>query len=285
MTLGSSSAIVAHNLAALGMRVSFQSVTGDDALGTAACKHLADGGVDVTGVQQLPGRKTGVTVLLPHATDRHILTYLGTISDLSVADLDQPKLCSARHFHLSSLYLQRNLHAGLPELLAELKRSGMTISLDPNDDPDDTWGSPLLEVLPFVDIFMPNESELCRMTKRDNLSAALEVMQPLVPTIVVKRGSLGAMVVSQGAVIEVPPLQLANVIDTIGAGDSFDAGFLAALLSGKDLGTAARCGNLAGALSTQGRGGIEAFTQASIYEPFLANEDPANLLALGPSRS
>ena len=278
MTLGSSSAIFAHNLASLGMRVSFQGVIGDDLLGAVARKHLADAGVDVSGIKQLASRKTGVTVLLPHPPDRHILTYLGTIDSLTVADLDREQLHSARHFHLSSLYLQRGLHDGLVELLAELKRDNFTISLDPNDDPDDGWGAPLLDVLPFVDIFMPNESELCRMAKRDNLSAALQVMKPLVPVIVVKRGSLGALVVTHDSQVAVDALQLSHVVDTVGAGDSFNAGFVAAFLSGRDITTAAQCGNLAAALSTQGRGGIEAFTNAAIRDAFLTQHDPGKLL-------
>ncbi|MGO4211539.1 carbohydrate kinase family protein [Terriglobus sp. 2YAB30_2] len=278
MTLGSSSAIVAHNLAALGMQVSFQSVIGDDDLGTAAERYLADRGVDVTGVKKLPGRKTGVTVLLPHDGERHILTYLGTIADLALADVDVSHLCSARHFHLSSLYLQSKLHAGLPAFLAGLKRNGMTISLDPNDDPADVWGSPLMEVLPFVDIFMPNASELCRMTKSEDVTGALEQIQPHVATIVLKRGSLGALVVTEGTSYESAPVKLAKIVDTVGAGDSFNAGFLAAFLSGRDVATAARCGNLSGALSTQGRGGIEAFVRAEIRDPFLQAYDPEGLL-------
>lgn len=273
MTLGSSSAIVAHNLAALGMRVSFQGVVGDDEFGALARQRLAEGGVETSGVRALDGRKTGVTVLLPHGARRHILTYPGTIADLRVADLDLSPLYDARHLHLCSLYLQKGLHAGLAELLCMLKDRGLTLSLDANDDPEDRWGSPLQEVLPFIDIFMPNESEICRMARTDDLEEAVARMGRLVPTLVVKRGSRGALVVSGGERYEAPAVMLSSVVDTIGAGDSFDAGFLRAFLAGRDMATAARAGNIAGALSTQGHGGTEAFRDASIRREFLLAHD------------
>ena len=154
----------------------------------------------------------------------------------------------------------------------------MTISLDTNDDPEDKWGAPLFEVLPFVDILMPNEAELCRMAKCTDLAGALDCMLRYVPTIVVKRGALGALVVSRESSSVAAPLRLPRVVDTVGAGDSFNAGFVAAFLSGRDLETAARCGNLCGALSTQGHGGIEAFANHEIREPFLQRHDVDGLL-------
>jgi sugar/nucleoside kinase (ribokinase family) len=278
MTLGSSSAIVAHNLATLGMRVSFQSVVGDDEFGMLAEQRLAASGVEVSGIRRHSGRKTGVTLLLPHGAERHILTYPGTIAELRVADLESDRLARARHLHLCSLYLQRGLHEGLPELLRALKDKGLSISLDPNDDPEDRWETPLQEVLPFVDIFMPNEAELCRIARTDDLDEAVATMERQVPTLVVKRGGRGALVVSGGERHEAPALRLAEVVDTVGAGDSFDAGFLKAFLSGRGLLHAARAGNLAGALSTQGRGGTEAFRNTALREEFLRSHDVDGLL-------
>src|SRR5437016_5875434 len=79
LTLGSSSAIVAHNLAVLGSRVGFQSLIGDDSLGQIALERLAQGGVDVSGVRRVPGAiKTGLTVILQRAGWRNMVTYPGT---------------------------------------------------------------------------------------------------------------------------------------------------------------------------------------------------------------
>lgn len=278
LTLGSSSAIVAHNLAKLGARVAFQSVVGDDDFGRTAIRFLDEAGVDTSRVQRVTGKKTGVTVLLPHGSERHILTFLGTIADLTVASLDVEFLASARHFHLSSLYLQRKLHDALPGLLSGLRSHGLTLSLDPNDDPTDLWGRPLWDLLPLVDFFMPNESELLRMMQTDDLDAAVRKAVDLCPALVLKRGPRGALLAFAQVREEVTGLQLDRVADTIGAGDSFDAGFLRALLLGRSAADAARAGNISGALSTQAPAGVEAFRSASVRKQFLKLHDAQDLL-------
>jgi sugar/nucleoside kinase (ribokinase family) len=268
ITLGSSSAILAHNVAALGGRVSFSTVIGSDDFGRVALERLGAAGVDVSHTRRKEDVPTGVTLLLPHQDRRHILTFPGTIAELRVADLDFDFLTQSRHFHLSSLYLQRNLHDGLPDLLSRLKKAGLTLSLDPNDDPEDRWGPPLAELLPLIDIFMPNEDELYRMTHCTDLDHAIGALPATPPVVVVKRGSRGARVYANGKGTDVAPLNVVPV-DTIGAGDSFDAGFLRAYLSGKDITTCAKVGNVTGALSTQAPGGTEAFRNPEHRDTFL----------------
>src|SRR5262249_35824210 len=116
LTLGSSSAIVAHNLASLGCKTGFVSRIGDEPLGTIALARLAESGVDVSGTHQIAGAMTGVSVILAHENGRSILTYPGVSFSLRLADLDLEYLCSARHFHLSSYYLQRELRPDVPKL-------------------------------------------------------------------------------------------------------------------------------------------------------------------------
>ncbi len=267
-TLGSSSAIVAHNAATLGLRVQFATVIGDDDFGHLALARLEQVGVETTNVVIDRSATTGVTILLPHGSERHSLSYLGSISSLTVDDLDVDKLAQSRHLHLSSLFLQTGLHRGLDGLLRQLRERGLTISLDTNDDPQNSWGSPLAEILPLVDLFMPNEGELCRMAGGVNLENAMRVFGESVPTLVVKRGRLGCRVQSGAEIFDVPG-QRVEAVDTIGAGDSFDAGFLYAFLTGKSLINCARAGNITGALSTLSSGGTEAFRNAALREPFL----------------
>jgi sugar/nucleoside kinase (ribokinase family) len=276
-TLGSSSAIVAHNAASVGARVAFTTLVGADDFGRLAIDRLRAAGVDISHTRQC-SVATGVTVLLPHGDQRHILTFPGTIAELTVGDLDFDFLVQGRHFHLSSLYLQRGLHDGLPDLLRRLKQAGLTISLDTNDDPDNRWGSPLPEVLPYVDIFMPNEDEICRMTNSSDLDEGIQRLGVEVSTIVVKRGRRGARVYEQGRAVDVAPINVVPV-DTIGAGDSFDAGFLRAYLLSKDTITCARAGNITGALSTQASGGTEAFRDQALRDAFLKEHGFFELLA------
>jgi sugar/nucleoside kinase (ribokinase family) len=79
-------------------------------VGDIAIARLGESGVDLSHVTSREGVGTGVTVLLPHGQRRHILTYLGAMAEMTVADLDLAYLTSSRHFHLSSPFLQTGLH-------------------------------------------------------------------------------------------------------------------------------------------------------------------------------
>ena len=175
-TLGSSSAIVAHNLAALGSKVGFISCVGDDHFGEIAIERLAAMKVDVSQVRRISERKTGLTVILQRDGWRNILTYPGTIFDLSLEHLDLDYLSSARHFHFSSFYLQRGLQPHIVGLLKRLKGDGLTTSLDCNDDPDDRWDSGIREALRYVDIFLPNAREARRIAGSDDLKVGDQVV-------------------------------------------------------------------------------------------------------------
>jgi sugar/nucleoside kinase (ribokinase family) len=268
VTLGSSSAILAHNLAVLGARVGFITRTGSDELGKLALTRLAESGADVSRSLGNSVHATGVTVLLHHGKERHILTYPGTMSELTVRDLDFDYLKSARHFHLSSLFLQRGLWPGLPDLFRELKSAGLTLSLDTNDDPEDKWGGVLEELLDLVDLLLPNEAELCRIAHRETLDEALAALSPRIPCIAVKCGPRGSLVQLGNERLTAPPVPVSPV-DTIGAGDSFNSGFLSAWLRGLPPETCARAGNITGALSTLRPGGTEAFRDKALLAEFL----------------
>ena len=268
LTLGSSSAIVAHNLAALGSRVGFQSRIGDDPLGQIAIERLQQGGVDVSLVRRVPGSTTtGLTVILHHEGWRNILTYAGTIAETRWEDLDLDYLADSRHFHFSSYYLQRGLRPRVGELFQSLKSRGLTISLDTNDDPDDRWEGGLREVLREVDVFLPNEREACKAAGTEDLEAAIHKLSKLVPLVVVKVGRKGA-IAQRGTDRFTSPSQEVVAVDTVGAGDSFDAGFLHEYVKGSDLPTCLVSGNRAGALSTTRPGGTEAFRDAAHRENF-----------------
>ena len=268
-TLGGSSSILAHNLATLGSRVGFVTEVGDDPLGKLALRFLEESTADLSAARERENRVTGLTVVLPHGAERHILTYPGVMTEMTVAGLDVEYLCRGRHFHLSSLFLQTGLQAGLPALFRTFRERGMTISMDTNDDPEDRWGGVLEELLDLVDVLLPNEGELLRITRSSSVEAALDALRVRVPLVVVKRGRRGATVQDRERRTDVPAV-LVQPVDTVGAGDSFDAGFLHAYLGGSDPLAAAAFGNVTGALSTQRAGGVEAFRDRALRETFLA---------------
>lgn len=268
LTLGSSSAIVAHNLAALGSRVGFQSRIGDDPLGRISLERLKEGNVDVSKVRVVPGTTTtGLTVILHHERWRNILTYAGTIAELRWEDLDLDYLADSRHFHFSSYYLQKSLQPRVAELFRSMKAKGLTISLDTNDDPDDRWQGGLTEILKFVDVFLPNEREACKAAGTEDSELAIRKLADLGPLVVVKLGRKGALA-QRGAEQFTAPTREIVPVDSVGAGDSFDAGFLHEYVRGSDLQKCLASGNRAGALSTTRPGGTEAFRDAGHRENF-----------------
>ncbi len=273
ITLGSSSAIFAHNIALLGSRVGFTSCIGGDPLGKFCVDRLQESGVDVSGVKLLSGKTTGVTVILPLSRQRQILTYLGTTLDLQFAHLDLNYLRSASHFHLSSFFLLRGLRPRIPELFSQLKQAGLTTSLDTNDDPEDVWGDDVKSVLKSVDIFLPNEREACKLTGTNDVQDALDALSRLVPIVVIKCGPKGVIAKRGKNQFHAPPLSV-QPVDTVGAGDSFNAGFLHKFMLRCNLEECLEYGNAVAALSTTRAGGTEALRDRNHRETFL---ESANL--------
>jgi sugar/nucleoside kinase (ribokinase family) len=268
LTLGSSSAIVAHNLAALGSKVGFTSCVGIDDFGKVALDRLGAIGVDVSTVATLANEKTGLTVILPREKWRNILTYPGTIAKLTEQLLNFEFLSSARHFHVSSYFLQTGLQPFIPELLNRLKAAGLTVSLDTNDDPTDQWRNGIEQILPLIDVFLPNEREAMKVTQTSSLEQAIAKLSEIVPLVVVKLGSSGAMAFRGTERVKSPAIKT-DCVDPVGAGDSFDAGFLHAFVRGEELAACLESGNLAGALSVTRPGGTEAFRDPIHRERFL----------------
>lgn len=270
LTLGGSSAITAHNLAALGSRVGFVPQIADDPFTELCLRALKHAGVDLShAVAAKPGIGTGVTVLLQHETSRRALTNSGTISALRYEDLDLDYLASARHFHLSSFFLQSGLQKDAPRLLAAMRKAGLTTSLDTNDDPANQWRGPVLDTLREVDIFMPNERELLGISGERDFERAVASLSRIVPTLVVKRGSDGAIAMHNGRRYAVPAIPV-EIVDAVGAGDSFNSGFLHAHLNGGDIVECLAFGNLCGACSTTANGGTEAFSNSEHMLQFFA---------------
>jgi sugar/nucleoside kinase (ribokinase family) len=268
LTLGSSSAIFAHNLAVLGTSVGMVSKIGADPLGKMALEWLANAGVDVQHVRLASsGTGTGVTVILAQPEHRFILTYPGTMFEFNHADLDLDYIFSARHLHLSSYFLHKALRPRIADLFREAQTRGLSTSLDTNDDPEGKWGSDLLEVLPFVDIFFPNEREAKKIAGTDDLPEAINKLARLCQMVVVKLGMRGAVARKRTKEYGHEGIGVASV-DPVGAGDSFDAGFIHRFLQG---GTPQECleyADVAGAFSTTCEGGTEAFKDRAKLEHF-----------------
>jgi sugar/nucleoside kinase (ribokinase family) len=245
LVVGGSAAIAACGAARLGLDTAFVGAVGRDLLGTFMLDALADRGVDVSGCVAAEAIPTGVTVAMVRGDDRAILTAPGAIPTLTAAAIDRDLLRASRHLHLASFHLLDGLRPGLEELVAEAHEAGLAVSLDPQGDPGGGDTGLLTRLAAQVDVLFVNEQE----------DAALDSAG--CPLVVVKRGARGALARTPAGTVEAAAPAV-EVVDATGAGDSFDAGFLAAHLAGEELPAALALACACGALSTRAVGGTAA---------------------------
>lgn len=248
---GSSSAIAAASAARMGLTVLFASRVGDDLFGHYMLSSLKEVGIDVAGVRVDPTVKTGATIVLTRHHDRAMLTYPGSMADVSLADIDPSWFGAARHLHVASPFLLTSLRPALPDIMRRARAAGMTVSLDTNWDPDERWDVDAM--LSATDVFLPNANEARAIARRDDLEGAVDALAERVPLVVVKCGEEGALAARGSERVRVPAYRV-PVVDTTGAGDTFDGGFLAGWLRGEPLRRclALGCACAAGTLTAPG---------------------------------
>ena len=253
--MGGSAVIFASQCAKLGLRTRGAGRVGPDAFGQLFLTKLVATGVDLAAIVHDEHAKTGVGILLCRQNDRAILTYNGTIDGVR-REMVAAQLPHAKHLHIASYYLMAALRPAWPDLAREAKAQGMTVSLDTNWDPDEQWQG--IEALAgSVDVFMPNENEARAFTGESDLDAAIARLGVLFPVVVIKLGAAGAMAACCGQITRVPGYPGVPV-DTVGAGDNFDAGFLYGWLHHLPIERCLEIGCFCGSGSIQARGGFTA---------------------------
>ena len=269
LRLGSSSAICASGLAKLGNQVALLGTVGDDVFGRFCVDQLAAAGVDVSLVRVDPSLETGLTVSISDG-DRALVTYPGAMEALSADNATDQLLARFRHIHVSAYFLQRGLRPGLPDLFHRARAIGLTTSFDPGHDPYNEWGDEIREVFACTSVLLVNEVELELTTGKAGLEQGLGALATDSTVAVAKLGARGAAALDASGQIERAPAMEVEVLDTTGAGDSFNAGFLHGWLRGQSLARALRCGVACGSLSTRGLGGCEAQPNATQLKHHLA---------------
>jgi sugar/nucleoside kinase (ribokinase family) len=269
LVLGSASAICAVGLARLGTEVAFLGKVGADLWGDFCLEGLRREGVDVSRVMRVPGLKTGITVSLTSPRDRALVTHLGAIASLRAEDVTEASLAGFGHLHVSSYFLQARLRPGLLGLFATARRLGLSTSLDPGHDPAELWGADLLDTAGEADLFFPSELALLAATGSETPEAALRRLDRGGTRTVAKLGIEGCMTLEAGSLLRVPAFEV-EAVDTTGANDSFDAGFLHRWLEGRPLAECLRWAAAVGALSTRAAGGTAGQPTAAEVAAFLA---------------
>jgi sugar/nucleoside kinase (ribokinase family) len=269
LTMGSASAICACGLGRLGDSVTFVGKVGSDSWGDLCKSKLESFGVDISRIMVDPALKTGITVSITSPTDRALVTYPGASIALRAEDFSRDSFRGFRHLHISSFFIQQGLRPGIQQLLHLAAECGLTTSLDPGYDPDEKWGRDLLEALSEVDIFLPNENELEGVTGVTDREKALRSIANGRTLTIAKLGAEGCMALHAGGIVAIPAFHV-EPVDTTGAGDSFNAGFLHAWLGGAPLPDAMSFAAACGALSTLAAGGTGAQPTEQQARSFLA---------------
>ncbi|WP_326812706.1 carbohydrate kinase family protein [Streptomyces scopuliridis] len=272
LTLGGSAAIMACGAARLGLKVAFAGRVGNDDAGRFVRTALDARGVNTDALRVDRGLPTPLTVVVTRGDgDRTILTSPGTLSATGPDDIPEALLTSSRHVHAASYFLLPELADALPELLATARAQGATTSLDTNDDPSGEWTPGRIDAtLAVTDFLLPNAQEALALASAaaspdaagslataESLEAAAGTLAALGPRVVVKNGADGALVHDGRTLLRAPAIP-ARPLDTVGAGDSFDAGFIAAFLRGLSIAEALTFAAACGALSTRAHGGTAA---------------------------
>lgn len=259
VTLGSSSAIFASNLSSLGPRVAFIGKVGKDNFAEVVLSSLEGKNVDTSRIIRSESLSTGATIVLVYDQDRANITYPGAMNDLRLEDIDFDFIASARHMHFASCFLQPGIRNDLGALFAKAKKLGLTTSLDAQWDPEEKWDLPLEELLPHVDLFLPNMQEFKYLSRSSTVEEGINKLKHFANYIIIKNGSEGALGWDGKEIIFQPAFKNENVIDCVGAGDSFDAGFIKDFIQNLPLKKCLETGALTGAVNTTRAGGTGAF--------------------------
>lgn len=260
LTIGGSAGIFAVGAAKLGLKVTFIGKVGDDHFGHFMKDRMTAQGIDVSGLVIDPSVKTGLSISLSDGNDRAILTFGGSNLLLNFQDIDFEIVAQSRHLHSGSFYLLNNIRQDLAIVYKKAKEMGLSTSIDTNYDPKEKWEDDIFNVLDYTDVFLPNMTELMAISgEKDPDSAIRHLTENRNLLVAVKNGEDGAFAEKDKVRYSAETIQV-KPIDTTGAGDSFDAGFLFGFLNGLGIEKSLRIGCICGALSTLGIGGTS--TQA-----------------------
>lgn len=249
ISAGGGAYITAAHLQNLGRETALVARLGVDPLSAQTGAEIKASGVNLRFVEcslEAGPQLTAVTVV---GEDRAFLTKRAGSARPSTLEA-AVAWSHARHLHIAEY---ETLHE-IPDLITLARKHALTVSLDPSWDAGLIYDKNLLATCSGVDLFLPNREEAEAITGLPDPQEALAQLAQHFPHVVLKDGARGAWLATQGEMLHVPAPPV-NVIDTTGAGDAFNAGFIHAWLSTADAGACLAAGITAGSLSVQATGG------------------------------
>ena len=258
--------IPAVALTRLGLAVGWACDFGNDFFSRYALEEAGRQNLDSQLFRHHDRPLQAVTVAYSFAQDRAFLSYIDPLPATNLTELveQQPARC----------LLLMSLRYG-PDFLAAVEAAhaqGAVVFMDAQVHDNATLTDPdVVAALQAIDIFVPNQREALQLTGEKDAELALQRLAELTPTVVIKLGAEGAIAQSQGQRVRMPGLA-ASALDTTGAGDNFDCGFLYGWLRGYALEGCVRCANFCGSRSTTAHGGWEASPTVRQLEEYLLQQ-------------
>lgn len=261
-------------LANMGGDVGVLGRIGVDALAAQALADLEAIGVDRSQIQIDQVVSTGLIYIVVNPDgERTMFSSRGANVFTTPKPEWEKYFSNSRWYHFSGYALMSQPQQDAAVHALELARQNhCRVSLDPNPEPAMRYGKRILELLPKIDIFMPNEMELMVTSGETNLDDAVKrILDTGVKSVVVKRGKKGCMVAYDNEHFQLPSFEI-SIKDSTGAGDSFDAGMLLGRMVGLSWEASGVLGSALGAIatSTYGTGGA-AIGPDSVIEMLEAN--------------
>ena len=272
--IGGGAALCAMGLSKLGMKTAFCGVMANDLYGSFIMNEFEKNNVEVYCVKHSKMNSTGITIAVFGENDRSFITFDGANSEFDLCKVDLETVSLARHIHLTGYRGNAN-HKKFMEFIYKLKQVDVTISTDVGWDDTGEWFSGIFELISHVDVFFINEIEALNYTKCKDIKESLNTIAKYCKNVAIKMGAKGA-IGRRGDETAYEEALSVEVVDTTGAGDSFNAGYVYGFLKGEKLRKCLIYGNACGALSVTKQGGNTGFPDEIMLENFI--KDKVNII-------
>lgn len=263
---GGGAALFALGLARLGLKPVFLGSVGDDFYGGYLKNYMEETGVDLSLLEVKPKARTGISISFTDKQDRCFLTFRGDCRVPDIGAVSMEQVSQARHIHLTGYSASVN-HEAYLDFLRQLRgETDVTVSFDVGWDSTEEWSPGIYELFPYLDVLLMNETECLHYSRAASVREAALDFASRGCMAVIKLGKKGSLCCRDGQIWRREGFSV-TAVDTTGAGDSFNAGFVYGFLNDEEPETALELGNGCGALSCTGLGGNTMFpTREKLYK-------------------
>ncbi|ADL06710.1 carbohydrate kinase family protein [Lacrimispora saccharolytica] len=248
---GGGVAITSIGLSKLGMKTMIYGAVHHDLFGEFILQEMQKYGVKVK--TRRSEKSTGISIALDVDKDRRFITYDGCVNEVTPKDIPKGLLEKTRHTHLTNYRGRIDLEEYL-QFIEDAHGAGATVSMDVGWDDTGCWDECLFEITKKLDVFFINDKELMEYTRASTLDAGIEKLSGYCSHAAIKMGARGSRLLKDGESVY-GRAYCVNSLDTTGAGDSFNAGYLYGFLNGLSPEECLKAANFCGASSVQGYGG------------------------------